>query len=117
MFKLLFIKLKPYVREKKTLDDAIVDGVDIITISLGLDSAIYFVLNEIAVGSFHSMKKEIFTVNFVGNSAPSPSTVTLVAQWLFYVAASTIDSRFINKVLLRNGKTLTVCIMDSFHIA
>ena len=89
-------------------DDAIADGVDIITISIGmgptpLDS------DSIAIGSFHAMWEGILTVQAAGNNG-SRSSVFSVAPWLFSIAASSIDRKFISKVDLANGKTLVVSI-------
>ncbi|KAJ1415404.1 Peptidase S8/S53 domain [Sesbania bispinosa] len=87
-------------------DDAIADGVDIITISLGSGSASDFVRDSIAIGSFHAMEKGVLTVHSAGNKGPDPSSVSSVAPWLLSVAATTIDRQFIDKVTLGNGKTL-----------
>ena len=37
-------------------DDAIADGVDIISVSLGTDEALQYFEDPIAIGSFHAMK-------------------------------------------------------------
>jgi subtilisin family serine protease len=94
-------------------DDAIADGVDIITISLG-GSPRPFDLDSISIGSFHAMEKGILTVHSAGNNGPLPSTVSSVAPWLFSVAASSIDRRIIDKVVLGNGKTLIVSIFELY---
>ncbi|MCI30240.1 subtilisin-like serine protease, partial [Trifolium medium] len=73
-------------------DDAIADGVDVITISMGsLIGDIEFVNDPIAIGSFHAMEKGILTTQAGGNTGPKPSSITSVAPWLFSVAATTID--------------------------
>ncbi|KAJ1439523.1 Peptidase S8/S53 domain [Sesbania bispinosa] len=87
-------------------DDAIADGVDIITISLGSGSVSDFVRDSIAIGSFHAMEKGVLTVHSAGNKGPDPNSVSSVAPWLLSVAATTIDRQFIDKVTLGNGKTL-----------
>ena len=89
-------------------DDAIADGVDIITVSIGLLMASNFEDDAIAIGSFHAMEKGILTLNSAGNTGPYSGSVSSVAPWLVTVAASTIDQRVIDKVVLGNGKTLTV---------
>ena len=90
--------------------DAIADGVDLITISVGGDYASPFEKDAIAIGSFHAMEKGILTLQSSGNSGPTPSTVSSVAPWLFSIAASSIDRKFISKVTLANGQTLIVSI-------
>jgi len=86
-------------------DDAIDDGVDVITISLDAPNVIDFWRESIAIGSFHAMEKGILTVQSAGNFGPTPSSISSVAPWLFSVAATTIDRQFIDKIILGNGKT------------
>ncbi|KAM4072106.1 hypothetical protein ACB094_11G112800 [Castanea mollissima] len=95
-------------------DDAIADGVDIITISIGmgptpLDS------DPIAIGSYHALWEGILTVQAAGNNG-SRSSVFSVAPWLFSIAASSIDWKFISKVVLANGKTLFGNAVNSFTL-
>ena len=95
-------------------DDAIADGVDILTVSLGLSGSVDLFNDVIAIGSFHAMEKGILTINSAGNDgAAGELGVSSVAPWLLGVAASTTDRKFINKVVLGNGKTLTVSIINS----
>ncbi|XP_073111214.1 cucumisin [Elaeis guineensis] len=84
-------------------DDAIADGVDVISVSLGGPPFPFFD-DVIAIGSFHAMKKGIVTANSAGNSGPYPGTVSNVAPWTITVAASTINRKFIAKVALGNGQ-------------
>ncbi|XP_038979852.1 cucumisin-like [Phoenix dactylifera] len=84
-------------------DDAIADGVDILSVSLGGPPRPFF-RDPIAIGSFHAMKNGILTANSAGNSGPDPRTVTNVAPWTITVAASSIDRKFIAKVALGNGQ-------------
>ncbi|KAJ8754152.1 hypothetical protein K2173_002051 [Erythroxylum novogranatense] len=84
-------------------DDAIADGVDIISISIGGPSSNFY-QDPIAIGSFHAMKKGILTSASAGNSGPYPGTVQNVAPWLITVAASSIDRQFNTVIKLGNGK-------------
>ena len=99
-------------------DDAIADGVEIISISIGPYIAVAnFSQDVIAIGAFHAMEKGILTSQSAGNSAGLIASVSSVAPWIFCVAASNIDRQIIDKVVLGNGKTLDVCIiLISFHI-
>ncbi|CAL0328175.1 unnamed protein product [Lupinus luteus] len=97
-------------------DDAIADGVNIISVSLGGPTEQPFDQDPIAIGSFHAMARGILTVNGAGNGGPRPSTISCVAPWILTVGASTIDRRFIDKVLLGNGKTLTGSSINSFTL-
>ncbi|KAK3204373.1 hypothetical protein Dsin_018419 [Dipteronia sinensis] len=70
-------------------DDAIADGVDLLTISIGGNKAYEFKEDPTAIGPFHAIAKGILTVNFAGNNGPKLSSVSSVAPWMFSVAAST----------------------------
>ncbi|XP_047319834.1 subtilisin-like protease SBT4.3 [Impatiens glandulifera] len=88
-------------------NDAIADGVDIITISIAYPTPVKISESVIAIGSFHAMQKDILTVQGAENSGINIlKTVTSNAPWLFTVAASSIDRKIINKLVLGNGRTL-----------
>lgn len=89
-------------------DDAIADGVDIISVSLGSDFPLQYFEDPIAIGSFHAMKNGILTSNSASNSGPFPYTVANYAPWSLTVAASTIDRKFVTQVVLGNGQTYSV---------
>eukprot|EP00268_Persea_americana_P063778 TRINITY_DN83131_c0_g1_i1.p1 TRINITY_DN83131_c0_g1~~TRINITY_DN83131_c0_g1_i1.p1 ORF type:complete len:124 (+),score=21.95 TRINITY_DN83131_c0_g1_i1:284-655(+) len=93
-------------------DDAIADGVDIISVSLGSSLPAEYFEDEIAIGSFHAMKKGVLTSNSAGNSGPDPFSVSNYSPWSLTVAASTIDRKFVAQVVLGDGQTLTVSEFD-----
>ncbi|KAL0922347.1 hypothetical protein M5K25_006325 [Dendrobium thyrsiflorum] len=84
-------------------EDAIADGVDIISLSIGGGPMNYFD-DAIAIGSFHAMKKNILTSSSAGNSGPDSFSVANFAPWLLTVAASTIDRKIIARAKLGNGE-------------
>ncbi|KAK8955124.1 hypothetical protein KSP40_PGU019293 [Platanthera guangdongensis] len=84
-------------------DDAIADGVDIISISIGTQGVIDYFNNSIAIGSFHAMKKNILTSSSAGNAGPNRSTIENYAPWMLTVAASTIDRKFTAQTQLGDG--------------
>ncbi|KAG0465894.1 hypothetical protein HPP92_020058 [Vanilla planifolia] len=86
-------------------DDAIADGVDIISISIGYSSPRDYFSDPIAIGSFHAVKNGILVSSSAGNYGPGASTVTNFAPWLLTVAASTIDRKFVAQVKLGNGQS------------
>ncbi|KAL6205339.1 hypothetical protein ACLB2K_022600 [Fragaria x ananassa] len=88
------------------LDDAIGDGVDVLSLSLGPDppQPTYFE-NAISVGSFHAFQKGIVVSASAGNSG-FPSTACNVAPWILTVAASTLDREFHSNVYLGNSQIL-----------
>ncbi|KAL4385701.1 hypothetical protein GQ457_15G028770 [Hibiscus cannabinus] len=98
-------------------DDAIADGVDVLTVSLGSDRSSEFYDDPIAIGAFHAAEKGILVVQSAGNSGTrGPQSVASVAPWILTVAASTIDRLFIDRVVLGNGKTLTGLSINSFSL-
>ncbi|XVE69297.1 hypothetical protein DITRI_Ditri09bG0140600 [Diplodiscus trichospermus] len=95
-------------------DDAIADGVDIISLSVGGSSASDFLEDSIAIGAFHSMKNGILTSNSAGNSGPLPASIVNVSPWSLSVAASTIDRKFVTMVKLGNGETYEGTSINTF---
>ncbi|CAH9077530.1 unnamed protein product [Cuscuta epithymum] len=75
------------------IDDAIEDGVDVLSISLGGFGDLPFFEDVIAVAGFAATTKGIFVSCSAGNDGPTPQTVSNVAPWLLTVGASTIDRR------------------------
>ncbi|XP_026438087.1 CO(2)-response secreted protease-like [Papaver somniferum] len=60
----------------KAIDDAIQDGVDIISISLGLSiQNSTFLDDPIALGSLHAVQAGILVIAAAGNSGPTPSWI------------------------------------------
>ncbi|TQE10122.1 hypothetical protein C1H46_004292 [Malus baccata] len=92
------------------LDDAIADGVDIISTSIGSDEPLLYLNDPIAIGSFHAMKKGMLTSSLAGNNGPYPTPVTNYASWILTVAANTIDRRFTVKAVLGNGQVYFVSL-------
>jgi subtilisin family serine protease len=88
-------------------EDAIHDGVDIVSLSLEPAHILDYFNSSIAIGSFHAMKKGILTCNSAGNSGVVGS-ITNFAPWSFTVAASTMDRTFQGKLVLGNNKTFSV---------
>ncbi|KAK1685126.1 hypothetical protein QYE76_045974 [Lolium multiflorum] len=87
-------------------DEAIADGVDVISASLGsTGSAEPFDMDSIAVGAFSAVRKGILVSASAGNSGPGESTARNVAPWLLTVGASTVNRRFAADVVLGNGDT------------
>ncbi|VVB16641.1 unnamed protein product [Arabis nemorensis] len=84
-------------------DEAINDGVDVISVSVGGDSGDY--MNDgIAIGSFHAVKNGVTVVCSAGNSGPKAGTVSNVAPWIITVGASSMDREFQAFVELSNGQ-------------
>lgn len=96
-------------------DDAIADGVDIISVSLGPEMPLPYFHDPVAVGSYHAMRNGILTSNSAGNNGPDPYSVSNFAPWTLTVAASSIDRKFVAQVVLGNGKVFTVSFIAILH--
>ena len=98
----------------KAFDDAISDGVDIISISISQDHPGDIAYDPIAIGAFHAIQKGILTVQAAGNAGPRLFSITGVAPWIFSVAASNTDRRIINRVLLGDGSVVEVSVLITY---
>ncbi|KAJ0979574.1 hypothetical protein J5N97_015048 [Dioscorea zingiberensis] len=97
-------------------DDAIADGVDIISLSVGSAFPFEYFEDSIAIGAFHAMKNGVLTSNSAGNSGPSLYSVANYSPWSLTVAASTIDRRFLAEVKLGNGKSYQGAAVNTFDL-
>lgn len=88
-------------------DEAIADGVNFISVSIGGPSRDFFT-DPIAIGSFHAMTRGILTSCSAGNGGPRPMSVENVAPWLLTVAASAVDRQFTTLVALGDGMNISV---------
>ncbi|MED6185386.1 hypothetical protein PIB30_056663 [Stylosanthes scabra] len=92
------------------IDQAISDGVDIISLSAGGQYLVHpedIFTDEVSIGAFHAVSRNILFVASAGNDGPTPGTVVNVAPWVFTVAASTIDRDFTSTITLSNGQQIT----------
>nr|CAB3452223.1 unnamed protein product [Digitaria exilis] len=67
-----------------------------------------------AIGSFHAMRRGVLTSASAGNSGQSGGRVCNVAPWMLSVAASSIDRRFIDRLVLGNGETIVGTSINTF---
>ncbi|KAI3726630.1 hypothetical protein L1987_66429 [Smallanthus sonchifolius] len=89
-----------------SLEAAITDGVDILSMSLGRP-AIDYVYDHFAYASFKAVSHGIFVSFSAGNEGPNPHTVKNVFPWVVTVGASSLDRDFPAYVTLGNGKKLS----------
>ncbi|AES80518.1 putative tripeptidyl-peptidase II [Medicago truncatula] len=85
------------------IDQAIDDGVDIISVSAGGPSSTNseeIFTDEVSIGAFHALARNILLVASAGNEGPTPGSVVNVAPWVFTVAASTIDRDFSSTITI-----------------
>ncbi|KAJ0976884.1 hypothetical protein J5N97_012358 [Dioscorea zingiberensis] len=84
------------------MDQAIEDGVDLISLSLGFVPAPYY-SDVIALGGFAALEKGIFVSCAGGNAGPGAYSVISGAPWLTPVGAGTVDRAFVATVTLGNS--------------
>lgn len=89
-----------------SIEQAVEDGVDVLSLSLGGASRPYY-KDNIAIASFGAIQNGVFVSCSAGNSGPSDSTVANVAPWIMTVAASYLDRSFPTRVKLGNGQVFT----------
>ncbi|KAK4780667.1 hypothetical protein SAY87_016773 [Trapa incisa] len=85
------------------IDRAILDGVNILSLSLGGGSSDFY-RDSVAIGTFAATEKGILISCSAGNAGPGSSTLSNVAPWITTVGAGTIDRDFPAYVSLGNGK-------------
>lgn len=99
----------------KAFDEAINDGVDILSVSLGGPSVDYF-QDSTSIGSFHAVQKGIVVVCSGGNDG-KPFSVTNLSPWIITVGASTMDRGYGSSVFLGNKKKFKVNIFVCLPIS
>ncbi|KAK9158911.1 hypothetical protein Scep_005485 [Stephania cephalantha] len=97
-------------------DDAIADGVDIISLSVGGSFPLYYFADSIAIGAFHAMRKGVLTSNSAGNGGPRSYSASNISPWSLTVAASNTDTRFATSVKLGNGKVYEGASINTFTL-
>jgi len=84
----------------KAIDDAIHDGVDVLSLSIGAPSDF--------PGTLHAVANGITVVFSAGNDGPITQTVENVSPWLLTVAATIVDRLFPTVITLGNNQRLVV---------
>ncbi|XP_061355134.1 subtilisin-like serine-protease S isoform X2 [Gastrolobium bilobum] len=88
-------------------DDAIRDGVHILSLSLGAESPQGDYFNDaISIGSFHAANRGVLVVASAGNEG-NPGSATNLAPWMLTVAASSTDRDFTSDITLGSGVKIT----------
>ncbi|KAJ0960901.1 hypothetical protein J5N97_001199 [Dioscorea zingiberensis] len=89
----------------KAMDQAIDDGVDVLSISLG-DLAMPFYKDSLAIGAFSAVSKGLVVCLPAGNSGPDISSIENDAPWAMTVGASSHDRRVKATMKLGDGTKL-----------
>ncbi|XP_057977672.1 subtilisin-like protease SBT3 [Malania oleifera] len=87
------------------IDQAVVDGVDVISLSLGLAHLALYE-DPVAIASFGAMEKGVFVSAAAGNTGPALGTLDNAIPWVLTVAAGSIDRRFAGTLKLGNKVTI-----------
>ncbi|XP_020590838.1 subtilisin-like protease SBT1.2 [Phalaenopsis equestris] len=87
------------------IDQAIKDGVDIISMSITGGRNYKFYKDSVSRGSIAAIQHGIVPVTIAGNDGPNADTLSHSAPWMLVVGASTTDRRIESVVELGDGKS------------
>ncbi|PKI56684.1 subtilisin-like protease SBT2.5 [Punica granatum] len=92
------------------IDQAVHDGVDILSLSVGPNSPPATMkttfLNPFDATLLSAVKAGVFVAQAAGNGGPFPKTLVSYSPWITSVAAAVDDRRYKNHLILGNGKIL-----------
>lgn len=89
------------------IDQAVADGVDVLSLSLGYDEDLPFYENTISIACFAAMEKGVVVSHAGGNTGPGLGSLFDSMPWSLTVGAGSVDRWFAGSVTLGNGLTIT----------
>ncbi|KAI3916796.1 hypothetical protein MKW98_026267 [Papaver atlanticum] len=109
VYKAIFPSVGTVADVVSAIDQAIIDGVDILTLSVGPDeppedTITFFTVFDIFM--LFARRAGVFVVQAAGNKGPSPSTVVSFSPWAVGVAACSTDRSFPGTLILGDGQRI-----------
>ncbi|KAF3672283.1 putative histone-lysine N-methyltransferase, H3 lysine-79 specific-like [Capsicum annuum] len=92
------------------VDQAVEDGVDILSLSVGpasIPSGPSAFLNVLEMQLLFATRAGVLVVQAAGNGGPSPTSILSFSPWITSVAASTTDRKYNNSIVLGNGQSFS----------
>ncbi|KAK9133228.1 hypothetical protein Scep_012756 [Stephania cephalantha] len=109
VYKAIYPSISTMTDVVAAIEQAVADGVDILTLSVGPDEppkdTISF-LSVFEIFMLQACRAGVFVVQAVGNKGPSPSTVVSFSPWAVGVAAANTDRSFSSTLILGNGQKI-----------
>ncbi|PIN21325.1 Cucumisin [Handroanthus impetiginosus] len=106
MYKAIYPTVGTLADVLAAIDQAVLDGVDILTLSVGPDAPpedTVTLLSAFEIFTLSAHKAGVFVAQAVGNQGPGPYTVVTYSPWAVGVAACGTDRTYPGTLVLGNG--------------